>query len=834
MAPKPSERFRVLMERVFSAKTERMADQMAFTRKYPDLFKAEYDEARRIVFSTQSGAVLWDLMKAYLNTYGNQAANPNAIHYYKSDQLYQFLIEQSAKVDDESLFETWSGFFKSDPDTDSFNSFRKRYVDLDVSFRSALNVFIAREREKRRNRRSLLDVLRDEYQRVNKRKPTDAELWNFDPRPSFKKLIEIQVDTVRRRWRDARKDASEDNVKAFQKALGDLREWFRTTGNGDLLRLFQAVKDVQITPDMPSMADDQTVLYYGIYGIACVQLYASGLGGKTYQKNRFGFTKEELVYFTSSVEKSSFLYKSNITHPLGSVFKDLMAPIGAIAGFLSTYLITQTRLRGLSLVPLDFTLKIQKKWENFNDITDLLGLAARNSNPPGRITAIMSDPRNTAAVADMRELGSSYRKFESGPELAKGTIKAGSRVGRHNQAGAISVVYIHPQDNRVFVELSGFKPQLFHATDAWVIQHLYGQKLVEIHENTIGMVHLTQLMFMAMGFLPTLIEAGFVGLIYEIALTYTTGKLEEQLEKIDPTLAKILGLAIGLFAPRPHFGPKLKGAEVLEQADNSLLADTVNFKPKDRGIHDNAASAENRGTGRLNDQELDEFMAKLEIGDEYVTNNMGVPLSRADINKYMGALKAPKGRGPIEWREAIRDSPPLRKLIEAVQKDPEGKIKLARISDKQGKLLHYKYQKSSMGSEYELHLTLNGKEYKLDGVIKGADDTWWIGESKFTYKDMLEKAMANLKEKAGNKNPTTSYHFQAVNDVVKQFEGYAALAKQYGFDGLAVMTNTEFLWATFEQTTRRFKNIEVILSRLEEEMPEFAGKSSWPGTRLTK
>ena len=59
----------------------------------------------------------------------------------------------------------------------------------------------------------------------------------------------------------------------------------------------------------------------------------------------------------------------------------------------------------------------------------------------------------------------------------------------------------------------------------------------------------------------------------------------------------------------------------------------------------------------------------------------------------------------------------------------------------------------------------------------------------------------------GKANPTESYHFQYLEEkVLPQFEKYSALAKKFGFEGVAINVNTDFLWATFQQTTEYLKS----------------------------
>src|SRR5678815_195930 len=107
------DQFRKLIERAFSTVKERIDDQVDFNDKYQKAFKEEYEKARVIVFSAKEAPFLQELMKAYLVLCEQYQNNRNNVRFYKSDQLFQFLFEQSAKVSDPSLFETWAGHLLS-------------------------------------------------------------------------------------------------------------------------------------------------------------------------------------------------------------------------------------------------------------------------------------------------------------------------------------------------------------------------------------------------------------------------------------------------------------------------------------------------------------------------------------------------------------------------------------------------------------------------------------------------------------------------------------------------------------------------------------------------
>ncbi|HEX2871776.1 MAG TPA: hypothetical protein VHP33_10975 [Polyangiaceae bacterium] len=849
MIPKQQlELFRQQIELVFSKKVERSNDQLAFERKHPSLFEREYALLTKSVTSTKTGAVLWQLVKAYLEAYGRSTAHPNLIRCRRSDQLYVALVKQSTKVDDPSLFETLSKLVLGKGERE-LNSFWKRYEALAPAPKHELDALFKAERNQREVQRSLLDILRDEYRRVNKKAPTLAELQAFDPRPLGKGSFENRYMTVSRRWSEFIEGPKDERLSTFSEALEAFSDYLVQLGKKDVLALFQAAKWLQLPPG-ESLSGDRHVLFHGLYAIACIRLHGAALVSTNYQRNLRGFTDEETEYFAGSIRRSRFLYRSNIVRALSGPLYDPNPSLGALSGMLSTYLLAKGRMPDLTLAPLDQEIDIQLRWSLIDALTKQIEVALEKDDQK-MLEAVMTTPANALAVEFLSELSKQRIELTSGQDLGYRVLKPGSDLGSFGALGAVKVVFINLREGKVFVEFDALKPHLFHAPHHWVANKQYGQKLSEIHEATIGMVHLTQLMFMAMGFMPVLIHAGFAGLMYEIAATYLTGKLEEQLAKVvDPRIAMILGLALNLFAPRPRFSPKLKvDAEDAAQLtsnralteppitpqnrstvdalarDETGLGQVLNFKPN-RAVQEEGSLA-NRAADELSDAELKAFVEPLEVWDvAYQTGqkrlNVSIGLSPSSIKRAFKQALKPDSMIPPEWRSVLARSGPVRKLINRALKSRNGWARLVEIGKKQAKSLPYKYQRSTMGSSFELWVKIDGKVYKLDGVIEHPDGSWWIGESKMSFIDRLETAegeqMASFhpqKAPPGGKAPLTSFdtwHYNKLDEVMKNFAERSQLASENGFAGVAVMTNTNFLWQTFQQVALKMDNVEIFLA----------------------
>ena len=93
-----------------------------------------------------------------------------------------------------------------------------------------------------------------------------------------------------------------------------------------------------------------------------------------------------------------------------------------------------------------------------------------------------------------------------------------------------------------------------------------------------------------------LIEAGFAGLIYEVALAYVGEKVEELASEIDPTFGKILGFLVQTLAHRPDFKPKFK-TDILtrvDRADRTVLNDVLMTRATEKSFLNRAVEPPSR------------------------------------------------------------------------------------------------------------------------------------------------------------------------------------------------------------------------------------------------
>ena len=492
-------------------------------------------------------------------------------------------------------------------------------------------------------------MLRAEYLRKNGKPPaSDNDLYNLDPDPRLDWTpAKSTIEVLKTFWTLTKQNRLRaGSIEAFNGALESFNDFLRKTGQKDLLGLFQVLKDLRTAFEtkykkvttrtaeprwqvLPLGVDDYTrALLYGLYGIACVQVWAAARVGKLFEGNRVGFKADEIAFLMKPIEQDSFIYRSNIRHALSGSMKNIREPFEEIRGFLNTYSLAKNNLSSnLDLVALDETMRIQAIWKRVRELLSLIQLAAQR-NDTGRLRDIVAS--HPGAMQDLRDITSAVYKTKNQAYLGKATLAVGSVAGSHAQYGDLTIVYIDPKYGTIYVELATLHPQLFKATANYIDDAYYRGQILEIYKATAGIITISAFIFAAMGFMPVLIEVGFAGLIYEILVAFASEKIGDEVGKINPTLGEFVTLALQIAAPRPHFGPKVKAAAA-ERADQTGLSDVYAGKDaslvENRGTAETAASRkEARGTrGAANENLSESGAGATAAGPSPRTQKAGTP-----------------------------------------------------------------------------------------------------------------------------------------------------------------------------------------------------------------
>jgi hypothetical protein len=122
--------FSAAIARAFSRAAGDIKDPTEFANKIGALLRKDYEDASAIVVSAKSRDFLAALMTAYLGLYSKYQANKLNVHYNRSDQLFDVMIEQTSEISDVSLFQTWDAILVGNPEPAAFKASCK---DMSIS-----------------------------------------------------------------------------------------------------------------------------------------------------------------------------------------------------------------------------------------------------------------------------------------------------------------------------------------------------------------------------------------------------------------------------------------------------------------------------------------------------------------------------------------------------------------------------------------------------------------------------------------------------------------------------------------------------------------------------
>jgi len=577
-----TKKFSAAVERAFSQPITDRKDFNQYSRK----FSAEYETAFQILTSVKSADALVELMDAYLSLYDKYAVNTDNVHYYRSDQLFVGLLEQSKKVKSptRNLVADWVAEL-----TGSGSSrLKKRAADLNDHYKADVRKLI----EDQRRSGSLLTLLRNEYARqTHVAAPTDAQLRAFNPVPgeAFKRDLEKVLSNTTDAWNVCVAKNEDPQRNAFHVILDLYRAYLSALAKQDVMKVFQAVKYFQdrLTTTYERKGDmvvvnkgTRDVLVCEMYTMACLQLLVYGQGLRL-QGNRLRFTAEEQAYFLKSLRDPDYEYFSNIERRFDAQMKSVDAAFDASKTFLDLILLTKDQISRATLVNLKKTLDVQDTWQQIEVVTEKLKKAGRDK---AALTSLVSDAKMRRQLETLH-YHMAVEIHAGNQDIGRRVLHVGTSPGSHATFGVITIVQIDPKNpNDIYVEYQSLRPNLFLVHKDYLDDKVLGAALVEMHRSTIGMVYVVEGLFTALGFLPAFIEGGFVAVIYEVIIYFGSNKLGEWAAEINPLFGQLVALAAGMVVPRPNFKGGLKVGELEEPL------------PPSGALTQNAALIENRAT----------------------------------------------------------------------------------------------------------------------------------------------------------------------------------------------------------------------------------------------
>ena len=554
-------KFSAAIERAYSIEAKPADNQADFDRWYPQFAKAEYDTAIQIISRVNDASLLNALRDAYLKLYAKYAANRLNVHFARSDQTFFELFERTKKAStkDRNLLSEWAALLDDKKDT----PLKKRFQELSPTYQTKVRALIPKPPAPVK---TILDFLRDEFQKQREYAPgSNADLYDFDPYQNETLRLGLQgnLASVQTAWKACLAGNEDMPRNVLHGTLDGYRKWLATVTRQGLLPLFQVIKYLQdrIFIRRENMGTwtrisggDKDPVTCELYAMACLQLLKHAQGELVLPSNRETLTKEEQQYFLRPLReaKSEYFYYSNIADRLSRPLGNVTAAFDLSKNFLDLILLTKVQVQGATLVHLGETHRIQAIWKPYRDLGEKLKDA-----DAVEVVRLCTDPENVRIAQEMEPLLAIEVPLGK-HDLGIAYARVGASPGVHKTLGKITIIHIDPKNwNDFYIEFEPLRPNLFQVHKDYITHKVYGSRIFGVHKSTIGIVYVVQGMFMMMGFMPAFVEAGFAGLIYEIATWYVSSKIGEQAAKIHPVFGHIVEFAAQIAMPRPKFGPKI-------------------------------------------------------------------------------------------------------------------------------------------------------------------------------------------------------------------------------------------------------------------------------------
>ncbi|MBZ5650806.1 MAG: hypothetical protein LAO18_10015 [Acidobacteriia bacterium] len=555
-------KFSSAIERAYTEKPKPADRQEDFDRWYPTFASADYNTAIQIIVGVKDAPVLNDLRDAYVKLYFKYATNKLNVHFARSDQIFFELFDRCRQLSTKKrdLLSEWAAQLDDKNDKQA----KKRFQELSQTYQSKIRALIPKPPVPVK---TILDFLRDEFQKQRGYTPkSNVDLYDFDPcGDTLKAGFEGNLLALQRAWQACIPANDDISNKFFHAVLGTYRDYLAALSKQGILQLLQVIKYLQDRiflrrENMRSWTrisgGDTDPLTCELYATACIQLLKFAQGNLVLKSNRDSFTPEERAYFLAPLRnpKREYVYYSNIEDRFTRPLRDVPATFKLTDSFLDVMLLTRSELAGTSLVPLAEMLRVRNRWKVF----EALGEKAMKLDA-NAVAQILAEPENKKALDEFAELLAIEVPIGN-KELGRATARVGASPGVHKAYGKVTIIHIDPKNakrNDFYVEFEALKPGLFLVHTDYITEKVYGSRVYEVHLSTVGITHVIEFMFMMMGFMPVLVEAGFAGLIQEILIAYASGKAEDVAAEINPTLGKVVGFAVQIVAPRKNFARKI-------------------------------------------------------------------------------------------------------------------------------------------------------------------------------------------------------------------------------------------------------------------------------------
>ena len=371
---------------------------------------------------------------------------------------------------------------------------KQRYEDLEQKEKAEIQSELKYKKTLKKQRTSILDLLKKSYSKANKKDPTRQELLDYDPAPD--KDLEKEYKALRDKcsisWSKNNAEDIKDNLKNFTSFLSSQKD------SSKLFQILKWTRDVVIekretvtmrdgttkTFKNPPASDLERELYFQC--VFRLFLYAVKHG---YSMNYKGFTNEEKGFFFD---------------PLSSAYFSQQYVNRYIAGLTKA-----SEFLDVSVLFLRLLI-----FARINDAE------LQNNEDTSRIKKILEK----TPKAELRKK-SFYMGV--GPEVFRGNMRLGDKVGKVKIAHFENVDAANTSVKQIYVEFVGIENLLFKISIGRLSDYNVQNFYTTLWMNTRHLLKLIPLIFQLLGYTFSLVTGGLSALAVDIATDVIVGEYSE-------------------------------------------------------------------------------------------------------------------------------------------------------------------------------------------------------------------------------------------------------------------------------------------------------------------
>jgi hypothetical protein len=371
---------------------------------------------------------------------------------------------------------------------------KQRYEDLEQKEKAEIDSELKYKKTLKKQRTSILDLLKKSYSKANNKDPARQELLDYDPAPD--KDLEKRYKSLRDKcsvtWSKNNAEDIKENLKEFTSFLSEQKD------SSKLFQILKWTRDVVIekretvtmrdgttkTFKNPPASDLERELYFQC--VFRLFLYAVKHG---YSMNYKGFTSEEKGFFFDPLSTAYFSQQ-----------------------YVNRYIAGLTKASEFLDVSVLFLRLLI--FARINDAE------LQNNEDTSRIKKILEK----TPKAELRKK-SFYMGV--GPEVFRGNMRLGDKVGKVKIAHFENVDAANTSVKQIYVEFVGIENLLFKISIGRLSDYNVQNFYTTLWMNTRHLLKLIPLIFQLLGYTFSLVTGGLSALAVDIATDVIVGEYSE-------------------------------------------------------------------------------------------------------------------------------------------------------------------------------------------------------------------------------------------------------------------------------------------------------------------